>query len=280
MSRPINPGEGQFMLDGGEYHEPPRVDYARPRNSLSRALTEEYSGLDPNNFMEITHEMVEYVKPEQLRPYLIDVPLNIEKSPYAVSYTDFRTKRERNIAVTPAEAKLLPRFVGALQRNAAIGSASKVIAPFPADTDIARAGRSRIHVQESKLPGMLRYRDSLIADQKLIDKFIVASTGKNVGLSQFGPEGNFRNSLAYLQTFILDPMILAYSAQRKLSESQQRQVGKAIEFSMRLHPEKIGKFHDMMKFLHEYNGHKFQLVDQRIESVQRNIGKPLVPKPQ
>lgn len=278
MSKAANPGEGQFMLEGGEYHEPPRVDMARPRNSMSRALTTEYLDLNPNDFMDVTVEMVKYVQPDQLRPHLVDVPLNLQESPCAVSYTDARSRAERNIALTPQEAKLLPRFMGAFQRNAAIGSGAKVMTPQPTDSDIARSERAKLHAQESKLEPMQQYKRTLDTNLELLHKFEVASRGRNVGLSLFGSEGNMRNRLSYLQTFILDPMLQAYGEQRQLNAEQRKQVAKAVRYSLFVHPDKISHFHSMMNFLIEYNGHKMELVTQRIRSVEHNLGKVAVPR--
>jgi hypothetical protein len=265
--------DGQLAFDGSEFHAPGTVDPARTRNALARTLSFEYMGLNPREYDDVKLEMLESVQPENLRPYLIDVPLDMDASPTAVSYTDPNTRRERNIAVTPEEAFILPRSVGAMQRSAAIAAAHRSRTPFPGRADLARQERARIHVQESKLPRVEKYKDMLTEQGELVQKFATASEGRNVGLSMFGGEANMRERFAYLQAFIIGDMIRAYGAQRNLVGSEMTQIDKAITVSILFNPEKTGNFHGLMKLLREYNGHKTLLADQRIESMRRNIGR-------
>ena len=272
------PGEGQLGFDGSVVTLPKVVDPERPRNALARTLTMEYMDLDPNAFTDITVEMVAYVQPDRLQGALIDVPLDIEKSPSAASYTGNTRggRREVNIALTDTEAKLIPRFVGAIQRNAAINVGAKITTPVPTDADIARKGRSKTHVQESKLPKVEEYHDMLLEQRTLLEKFIKASDGSNVGLSMFGDEGALREKFAYLRTFIIGDMIRAYGTQRKLTESQMKTMERALTVSIFYHPNKVDNFHNLVKFLREYNGHKLLLAQQRIDSMKRNIGNVVV----
>jgi hypothetical protein len=256
------------------------VDFRRPRNSLSRALTPEYLGLEASDYMDLTPEMIDFVQPDKLRDYLIDVPPKSETSPFAVSYYDRSQNTEHYIAVTPREAKLLPRHVEAIKRSAAINTAAKVVTGVLTDTDIARVERSKIHVQETKLPALITYRDSLLKNDEMVTKFFKNSRGRNYGLSMFGGEINMRESINYLQTFIIGDMVKAYAAQRRLNETQTDQVGRAIEYSYVFRSEKFDNFHNLMAFLHEYNNHKVQLASQRIEAMERNIGRYLVQESQ
>jgi hypothetical protein len=255
---------------------PNDFDPKRPRNSLSRALTPEYLGLDEAKYMDLTPEMIDAVQADALRPYLVDVLPKAATSPYAVSYYDPRQAQDRHIAVTPQEAKILPRHVEALKRNAAIGAAAKVTTELPTDADLARVERAKVHAQESKLPGLRTYHTAMLEQKALLAKFITNSRGSNYGLSMFGGEANMRDHLNYLQTFVIGDMVRAYSAQRHLNETQSSQVGRAIEYSYVFRAEKFNNFHALVEFLYEYNGHKLELARQRIVSIERGIGEQVV----
>jgi hypothetical protein len=274
--RSREPGPGQVSFDGEEIPQRLPVNVDRSRNALSRTLSFEYMQLDEADYMDVRPHMLELVRPDALRPFLIDVPLDITKSPSAASYTDRSTKRERNIALTDREAKLLPRFVGAIQRNAAINVGAAVTSEFPTDADIARKDRAKLHVQRGKLPQVIKYQSMLTEQKVLLDKFSTASRGKNVGLSMFGDEKNMRERFAYLQTFIIGDMVKAYANQHGLDAQRARMVDKAITVSILYHPNKVENFHELIGFLREYNLHRQELAAQRIESMTRNIGRALV----
>jgi hypothetical protein len=255
---------------------PDAVDFTRPRNSLSRALNPEYLGLDEAAYIDLRPEMIEHVRPEAIRPYLIDVPFKAETSPYAVSYYDRQRNIDRNIAVTPQEAQVLPRHVEAIKRNAAITTAAKVTTELPTDADLERIERAKIHVQASKLPSLRTYRATLLDQQDRLARFLTNSRGSNYGLSMFGGEANMRDHFNYLQTFIIGDVVRAYSAQRHLNETQSGEVSRAIEYSYVFRSEKFDNFHKLMEFLYEYNGHKLQLAGQRIESLERGVGERVI----
>jgi hypothetical protein len=267
------PGEGQLGFDGSVVPPMSAVDPERPGNALARTLTLEYMDLDSADFTDVTASMLEYVRPDKLRPHLIDVPFDGTVSPMAVSYTDRQTLEERNVAVTPQEAQLLPRFMNAFQRSAAVKSRAKVTTHLPSDADIARAERSKVHIQETKLPAVTKYYAMLQTQRSLLDKFIVASSGRNVGFSMFGKEGTARERFAYLQTYIIGDMVRAYGTQRGLTSADMRMVDKAITMNIFYHHNKADNFHDLVQFLREYNGHKLELAGQRVDSMERNIGR-------
>lgn len=273
---PINPIEGQLDLEGNLAHIEPSFNPERARCSVASMLNAEKLGLNEADYLFVRPEMVEAVRPQKMREFLIDVPRSIQDSPYVVSYTDYRAgNRERYIAVTAPEAKVLPRSIAALGNNARITSRAKAAGPVVADRDQSRAERANIHAQESKLPGVTTYLESLEDQGKLIAKFEKASRGKNIGLSMFGKEGTFRENFVYLQTFIIDNMVRAYGEQRKMPESQMKAMADTLTYAVTLSPNKFGNFHSFMQFALEYNGHKQELARQRKISMERNIGKYL-----
>lgn len=270
------PTEGQLGLDGIEVHIP-RVDLDRP-NSLSRALTTEYMGLSPRDYTDVTAGAVEDVTPAKLEPYLIDVPFSVTGSPFSASYTD-RSRRnfpERNIAFTSRELQRFPRHLGGLQRGAALLADARTTSAFPEEEDEARVGRSRLHVQEAFLPSAISFKAALAHQGELLDKFIWASDGANYRLSHLGNEGDLRARLVYLQTSIIANMIRAYGNQRRLSGAEMRTADRAVTVGLFMHPEKFTRFHDLVVFLRTYNKHKIEVVGQRIESMERNLGRQVV----
>jgi hypothetical protein len=263
---------GQLDLSGNEILTPPAFNPERARCSVASMLNAEKLGLDPAKYHFIQPEMVEAVRPDNMRNFMIDVPPSIQDSPFVVSYTDMRTHNERYIAVTAPVAKILPRSIPALSNNARIHSRAKVSGPVIADSDQARSERASIHAQESKLPVVTTYLNSLEGEQKLIARFEKASQGRNIGLSMFGKEGTFRERFAYLQTYIIDDMVRAYGEQRRLPESSMKRMADTLTYAITLSPHRFGNFNAFMNFALEYNAHKQELTRQRKVSIERNIG--------
>jgi hypothetical protein len=260
-------------MEGGEAHPQPPVDLGRQRNALARALTPEYMGLNPNDFMDVTPEMVKYAAPAELSKHLIDVPFDVRKSPRAVAFYDPTQRRERNIAVTPKEAQVLPRFMNALQQSTEITADAKITTGIPTEADIARVKRSPLHAQEAKLPKVRALENMLVSQHDLLSRFIQASEGSKRGLSMFGPEVAVREKLAYLQTFIIGDMIRAYGSQRQLSAHDMKMLDKAITVRLFFGPDRLDKFHDLAVFLGSYNEHKYEATKQRREAMERNIAR-------
>ncbi len=274
---PIVPGEGQMDTEGHITHIEPAFNPERARCSVASMLNAEKLGLNERDYLFVRPEMVEAIQPGEMRKSLIDVPRSIQDSQFVVSYTEFGRAggRERYIAVTAPEAKVLPRSIAALGNNARIASRAKAVGPVVTNRDQLRGERANIHAQESKLPGVATYLESLKNQGRLIAKFKKASDGRNIGLSMFGSEGKFRENFAYLQTFIIDDMVRAYGEQQKLTESQMKMVANTVTYDIVLGPNKFGNFHNFMKFALEYNRHKQELALQRKIAMERNIGKYL-----
>jgi mRNA-degrading endonuclease toxin of MazEF toxin-antitoxin module len=271
------PIEGQPTLDGGFVPDVQAVDINRKRNSLSRALNFEYLGLKEEDYYAITPDMVEFAGPEQMRPYLLDVPMDADKHPNVVSYTVNRGRKEQTITLTAQEAKLLPRFVGALERNARIGVESKIETDIVRDVDRARMRRSRGHVHEDRLPKVQTYLQTLKEQDALAAAFIQASTGKNAGLSLMGGEARMREKLTYFRTIILGDIIRAYCSERNLTESQQIQVRKAVDLRIAYQGKRnVANFNEYARLAHEILGHKIEATSQRVEAMQKSIGRNLV----
>ena len=273
--KPVEQIEGQLDIQGTPVTLEPAFNPERARCSVASMLNAEKLGLNEADYMFITPEMVEAVAPRNMRTSLIDVPPSIQDSPFVVSYTDRSTHRERYIAVTAPEAKVLPRSIAALGNNARIASRAKAGGPIVNDVDQARAERATIHVQETKLPKVSTYLEALEYQGNLLKRFETASYGKNIGLSMFGKEGTFRENFAYLQTFIIDDMVRAYGEQRSMTESEMRLMANTLTYSIALSPNRFGNFNRFMKFALEYNGHKQELARQRKESMEHNIGRAI-----
>lgn len=271
------PGEGQFGFDGTEVHPPPAVDLGRTRNSLSRVLTPEYMGLNPMDFTDVTEPMIRYSAPAELGQHLVDVPFDITKSPRAVTFFDPRLRRLRNVAVTPQEAKILPRFMNAFKENVELSTDAAIVNPFPTDADLARVERSSGHAQEAKLPKVKGLEQALSEQRNLLEKFVVASKGRNNGLSLFGSEAAMRERIAFIQAVVIANVIRAYGAQRRLNEEQMKMLDKAITVRLFLGPNRTQNFHEMMLFLADYTGQKLEATKQRRESLERGIGRTTLP---
>lgn len=268
---------GQPTLDGGFVPDVKAMDPSRARNSLSRALSFEYLGLKEEDYYGITPDMVEHVGPDQMKPYLLGVPMDAKKHPNVVSYTADRGRREQTVTLTAQEAKVLPRFVGALERNARINVESKIETDIVRDVDLARMRRSQGHVHEDRLPKIETYLQTLKEQQELAAAFIQASKGSNAGLSLMGGEARMREKLTYFRTIILGDIIRAYCSERNLTESQQIQVRKAVDLRIAYQGKRsVTNFNEYARFAYEMLGHKIEAASQRIEAMQKSIGRNLV----
>lgn len=263
----------QLDLDGKEIFEQPVYNPERSRCSVASMLNADKLGLKLDEFMFIQPEMIEAVRPSEMRKSLIlfSKPKK-EDLRYFVSYDDERHRRTVYVAVTTKEAKVLPRNVEALAGSAWRNTQSKTVGPTVSNNDQSRAERAGIHVQESKLPKVNTYLESLESQAELLKKFEQASRGRNVGLSMFGKEKTFRENFVYLQTFIIDDIVRAYGERNRLPETSMEFMSKTLTYAISLSPNKFHNFNTFMKFALEYNGHKQELARERKNEMIRNIG--------
>jgi hypothetical protein len=249
------------------------------KNALARALTPEYAGINPDDYEDITYGMVDQIQPNALAGYLIGIaPPNRDddSEPSVLSYYDSRQRREVYIAVTAQEATLMPRSVGAIRRGARLATANTVVTAFPTDADRGREKRSGKHVHEDKLDILKKFRDNVYAPQGLLlDKFIEASQGHQRGLARLGDEGKMRSAIATLRTQIFGDIVRAYGRQRNLSESTTNQVDRTITTAIyldRVGNRHITNFSNLVRFAKTYNLQKMEVVNQRIEAIERALG--------
>jgi hypothetical protein len=85
-----------------------------------------------------------------------------------------------------------------------------------------------------------------------------------------------RAQYAYLESVIITDMVRAYGAQNQLPGSSMKMVEKTIRWNNYFHPDKFSNFHELAKLLREYNGHKLELVSQRVTALQKSIGHSVV----
>jgi hypothetical protein len=247
------------------------------RCSLSHALTEEFMGVRPRDFMDISPQMIEAAQPSRLREHLLDVPRESLGNPCAIPYFDKNLKRDVHVALAPQEAKLVPYSVAGLAGSTGRRAAARAPASWLSSGERARERHLQAQAIEGKLPGMLQYKRMLEDNRDMLSFFVTASTGDNYGKLYAESEATMREKLSYLQTYVIDEgLVAAYAHQKDLPESKARLLSRTITHNLFISPKKTDYFHDMAKFLREYNGRKLDVVEQRINFVQRNIGKPLV----
>lgn len=241
------------------------------RNALARALRPEYIGLKPEDYQDITAEMLELAAPDKLRGSLIDVPA---KSSGAVGYLSPQSERLIYIAVAPQEYGILGGSVLHLGERAVQTSVNKRHQPRGlSESDAAATVRAGVHAVTDRAAKMQQYSDNdLMTQLVLINKFQEAA--KHLGLARFGKEIDMREQLNYLLTYTFGGMLQTIAGQRHWTPAQQRLAERTIEariFLDRDHNRHITNFAGMLDLAEEWNGYKRAIVAGRLWQSKKYI---------
>jgi len=240
---------------------PPRPD---SRIALARALRPESVGINPEDYVDITSEMLELAAPASLRGSLIDVSA---KSSGAIGYPSQQSERVVYVAVTPQEYSFLNVNVLRLGESAVEGSVRKRQAsPRPSEANAAAAARAGIHAVNNRAAKMQQYLgNELLPQFTLIEEFQEAA--RHAGWARFGNETEMLKQVDYLRTYVFGGMLQAIAGQRHWTPAQQRLAERTVEariFLDRDHNRHITNFAGMLALAKEWNGHKQALVGFRL----------------
>lgn len=265
-NRDIQP-EGQLVLLSAA-ESGYRIDVDR-RNSVARLLTPEYLGMDPNDYSDITPEMVELAAPRNLRQSLIDVPTDgLNSVAFRIGHRSLSPDRRMCIAVTPLEYKLVVRNVGAIGRAVTLNTLNS----RPQDSDFAAhtsaAERSATHMFTSKFVRIGQYVNNvLLPRDDLLKKFEEASRPKHVGLARFGNEGKMRQNFEVLRSQILADALVSIRLQRGWNPDKadlaERTIMKSIVLERGNNTHIHKHFRGLLALLQEHNSAKLELFTAR-----------------
>ena len=234
------------------------------RNALARALRPEYIGIKPEDYLDITAEMIELASPDKLRSSLIDVPV---KSSGAVGYLHPQSERLLYIAVAPQEYGILGGSVLHLGERAVQNSIKKRQQPQGlSESDAEATIRAGVHAVINRAAKMQQYSENDLATQfVLIKKFQEAA--EHPGLARFGKEVEMRKQFNYLRTYTFARMLQTIAGQRHWTPAQQHLAERTIEariFPDRDHNRHITNFKGMLDLAEEWNGYKRAIVAGRL----------------
>lgn len=264
------------MLDAA----PERIAYDPKRTlALSSALTPGYLGIDPQNYRDITYEMVDLISSENIAPHLIDVPPyqgQPGQNPFVIGYYPGKRQDYTRVAVTPQEARIFPRNVSAIRGGGQIATGAAVVTHFPSDADIARQERSGDHVQEKKLEGLQNLVENVYSPQIVVlDKFAEAAGSNRRGWARIGKDPKFRDWLTLVRTSVFDQMVVAYGYQRGRTASQIQLMSRSVTAAICLQKpldRNRETFEDLTKLSRAWVGHKRAAAEQRIQEIERRLG--------
>lgn len=255
-------------------NQPVRVE---ARNALARALRPDFVGINPEEYLDVTDEMLDLAAPEALKTSLIGVRAkSSEAIESIVLHPETRKVDKIYIAVTPTEYGLMSGSIQHLGERAVALSQKKRQRPdVRSAVDDAAAVRAGIHAVSNRAIATQRYLDNALKNQnELIARFQEAA--KYPGLARFGSEGAMREQLTYLRTYVFGGMLTTIGNQRDWNSTQQMNALKAINarlFLDRANNRHLVNFKGMLDLAAEWNGHKLAIIASRQWEAKKYIKK-------
>jgi len=243
------------------------------KNALARALRPEYIGIRPEDYADITPDMVEMASADSFRRSLIDVG---RSSPATLPYMAPRARRPLFVAVTSAEFTLLSGNLTMLgERAVKRTETARQQAAGLSQSDYAATQRSGAHAVESRVAVMERYlAQELLPENDLIAKFREAA--RYPGRSRLSDEAAMRMGLTTVREQVFGKIFEALRAQRHWSPEQEDRARRAVErrlFIDRFNNQHINRFDAMLALAEERNGYLHAITRHRIHQAKKYIGQ-------
>jgi hypothetical protein len=215
----------------GLEHTPEPVNVERPdwnaaKMALARLFVAEdtYQASIGERFDDITPLMRACAEPSALYKSLVGRAVLLDRGGRGKQAVLHVTAKNTSIAValSAAERKVLPDHIEAYGRVAAIGSNhSQKQRKGSAGYDPDAPRRAAEHALERKINDLLRYHGTLEDQSDLLQQFIEATKGRNVGLARMGSEAKMRLRGATLLEQIIPDALDAISDQRGWNVKQE-----------------------------------------------------------
>lgn len=270
----------------------PLDDGARPpinlkaKNSLARTLTPEYMGLRPENYIDITEDMVNAAAPARLRTGLIreartEGALEIRCEANEAARL---TSRFAYVGVLPQEYLLLAgnlrtagnRSLGRTAVKRSMGGRAL------SDEDKAAAERASAYTIENIAGKVEKYlKNDIASSLHRIHRFQEAvgvnrKTGefnpRGKGLSHFGNEANMRMELTALQQQTFGSMLTVIGKRRGWSEDQAQLAKRALDVRFFLVADKRQRavnFLGMLNLAEDWTNHKQAAAKTRLAEAEK-----------
>lgn len=251
----------------------------KDRNSLTRVFSYEYMGLNPENYADITPAEMQAVKASSLQPFLFGMP---SKREGAIAYLPpERSEPITYVALTPAEDILLTGSIETLG-NRAISKSQQKRQPLQGENpsqevverDAAAAQRAGVHAVEGKIHSMERYVAMTEKNLGLLAKF--SKNAKDRNLSMFGDEKSMRENVAYLRTYVIDPVIEAVGKQKGWNVQETKRYQNALVKSIFIaedNQQQDEDFKAILALAADWNSYKWAVAKTKLDEARRYVRK-------
>ena len=286
-------GQGSLMQDESP-EQGSVVEVREPRVALVHVLAPEFHGLDPNDFADITDDLVGRASPAVLREALLDTD-NTASSPLhgrdnkGKSVVSYRSGEQGLhvvwLSVTPTEYGLFSRHVDMLGRTAFNSTLASRDAKLRAETDnpaakartdedVAAANRAAVRQVERKLPKMEAYLEEELESRiEVIQKFIEMTKHRNLSR---GTYATVQARFEHLRQYVFGDMLDAVGNQKRWTEEHARRADQILQKRLYISgtkPDRVRNFMEMLELAEEYYGHKRAFVLTRIWETREYLRK-------
>jgi len=241
-------------------------------NAIARALMPQYVGIRPEDYADITPDLVALADPSKFRASLIDIPLNSEGG---LSYRSFEPRRTITVGATASEFTLLSGSLQTLGGRAVRRTeASRRRAGTLSDADRQASQRSGVHAVESRVDAMQRYLDLELEPEVALVQAVRKALKYPGFAHQLGDEGEVRQKITTVRTQVFGKLFEALGIQRQWTSAQQRLAERSLD--RRLHIDRfgnkhLGDFDRMLALAEDRSGHLRAVTHSRMSQAHQYI---------
>lgn len=262
------------------------------RIALVHVLTPEFNYLNPDDFADISNEVVERASPQELRMSLLDTGRypgsyirgseNVGTSTVAYRSGD-RELSTVWLTVTPEEFGLFSRHVPMLGKtafNSTLTSRDRKLreqtgdptARARSDEDLAAAGRAAVRQVSSKLDQMTSYLSEEIQPRiTTVEKFTEMTKHRNLNR---GSHETVQDRFEHLRLYVFGDMLDAVGNQRGWTARQAERAQRILQKRLYISgspADRVSNFKAMLELAQEYYAHKEAFVLTRIADTERYL---------
>lgn len=263
-----NPDIGQLAFP--EIPLPPAEIGLDHRNSFATATKPAFHGLSIEMYADITPDKLAFVTPQFLQESLIGVPKDANN---AVYYRNPETRESTNVAVTPAEFKLLGGSIITLGNRVLNGVLDSRSTQPVRSVDKEAATRGGIHAVTGKLTALQSY-DRLLATQAAEVNWLI-NAANNPGYA-WKDGFDLKVMLINVRTFALADMMTAMSQAGDWSPEKAADVEKILEYRLffdRNRNRHITNWQHVLGVEKTYLGYKRAIFNEKIAKAEQYIEK-------
>lgn len=265
----VKPLPGQGVFGDMPSAEVQQFEGFKGQSPIAGFLTPEYWRLNPEDYADITPQMVEIAAPTRLRESIIDVP---PRSPGAVSFMSADEHRPVWVALNPIEYGHIIRNIEAMGAAAVNHTLATRSGTHSLEAHESAAERSAIHQIERKQTKMQDYLElTLQPETERLARFIEYTTHhwlrRKKGIDMHA-------ELTWIQEELFGNLLTVVGRQRSWDEEQAALAQKSVQWRLffdRGHNRHITNWRDMLTLAQQYQQAKTALYKDRIYRSKRYI---------